>query len=82
MGTETQPTIAVCIPCYTATSTVLQVLKSVGPEVSHIFVIDDACPDSTADLVQKNCTDSRLTIIRNERTLESAAPSCRATELL
>jgi dolichol-phosphate mannosyltransferase len=67
--TEIQPTIAVCIPCYKATSTILQVLKSVGPEVSRIFVIDDACPDSTADLVEKNCTDSRLTVIRNETNL-------------
>lgn len=69
MRTETQPTIAVCIPCYKATKTILQVLKSVGPEVSHIFVVDDACPDSTADLVEKNCTDSRLTVIRNKTNL-------------
>lgn len=69
VGMDTQPTIAVCIPCYKATATILQVLKSVGPEVSHIFVIDDACPESTADFVEQNYSDSRLTIIRNEINL-------------
>jgi len=64
-----QPAIAVCIPCYRATATILDVLMSVGPEVTHIFVIDDACPDSTADLVEKNCTDPRLQVIRNDRNL-------------
>lgn len=69
MGTENQPVIAVCIPCYKATSTILRVLSSIGPEVAHIFVIDDACPELTADYVEKHCTDPRLTIIRNDRNL-------------
>ncbi len=69
VGTENQPTIAVCIPCYKATATILRVLASIGPEVTHIFVIDDACPDSTADLVETGCSDARLQIIRNEKNL-------------
>lgn len=69
VGMDTQPTIAVCIPCYKAKATILQVLKSVGPEVSHIFLIDDACPESTGDFVEQNCSDPRLTIIRNESNL-------------
>lgn len=69
VGMDTQPTIAVCIPCYKATATILQVLASVGPEVSHIFLIDDACPESTGDFVEQNCSDPRLTIIRNESNL-------------
>ena len=66
---ENQPTVAVCIPCYKAAATILPVLEAVGPEVSHIFVIDDACPESTADVVEKNCQDSRLHVIRNEKNL-------------
>lgn len=66
---EKQPTIAVCIPCYKATSTILRVLSAIGPEVSHIIIIDDACPESTADHIERNFTDERLTIIRNEQNL-------------
>lgn len=69
MGTKNQQTIGVCIPCYKATSTILRVLDSIGPEVTHIFVIDDACPESTADFVEKHCDDPRITIIRNEKNL-------------
>ena len=64
-----QPTIAVCIPCFRATATILQVLESIGPEVTHIFVIDDACPESTADFVEEHCTDPRLQVARNEKNL-------------
>ena len=66
---DTQPKIAVCIPCYKATATILQVLESVGPEVSRIYVIDDACPESTADFVEQYYSDPRLTVIRNEMNL-------------
>ncbi len=69
MGTEHQPTIAVCIPCYKAAATILPVLELIGPEVTCIFVIDDACPESTADIVEKHVRDPRLQVIRNEKNL-------------
>lgn len=69
MGTENLPTIAVCIPCYKATATIMQVLESIGPEVTHIFVVDDSCPESTATFVEEHCLDPRLRVIRNETNL-------------
>lgn len=66
---ERRPSIAVCIPCYRASSSVLEVLRAVGPEVDHIFVIDDACPESTGDFVEQHFHDPRLHTIRNSENL-------------
>jgi len=59
------PPIAVVIPCYRETSHVLDVLAQIGPEVTAIFVIDDACPDGTGDLVESTNTDPRVRVVRN-----------------
>ena len=37
--------IAVVIPCYKVKQHILQVLNSIGPEVSQIIVVDDASTD-------------------------------------
>lgn len=59
--------IAVVIPCYRTGPAVLTVLAGIGPKVSSIFLIDDACPEGTADLVESTCRDPRLTVIRHQR---------------
>ena len=46
--------IAVVIPCYKVTDSILGVIASIGPEVGAIYVIDDACPDLSGKLVQKS----------------------------
>jgi len=38
-----------------------------GPEVGRVFVVDDACPDGTGDLVAEKCDDDRVQIIRQAR---------------
>ena len=43
--------IAVVIPCYREKGHILDVLAGIGPEISAIYVIDDACPDNTGDFV-------------------------------
>ncbi len=40
--------IAVVIPCYKVKRHILNVIKNMGPEVSHIYVVDDCCPDGQA----------------------------------
>lgn len=55
--------IAVVIPTYKAKSTILEVLDSVGKEVDHIFVVDDACPESTGKLVTAKCKDKRVQVL-------------------
>jgi len=59
------PPIAVVIPCYRETGHVLDVLADIGPEVMAIFVVDDACPDGTGDLVEDANTDPRVRVVRN-----------------
>lgn len=59
------PTIAAVIPAYRVTRHVLGVVASMPPAVSRIYVVDDACPDGSGDLVQTRCTDPRVTVLRN-----------------
>lgn len=55
--------VAVVIPCYRVGEAVLEVLKSIGPEVSDIFVVDDACPMNTGKLVREKVRDSRVRVV-------------------
>jgi dolichol-phosphate mannosyltransferase len=59
--------IAVVIPCYDVAGSILPLLKRIGPEVSDVFVVDDACPAGTGDAVQAGCRDSRVRVIRHAR---------------
>lgn len=58
-------TIAVVIPCYRVTAHVLQVIAAIGPEVHRIYVIDDACPDGSGNLVESACQDTRVRVLRH-----------------
>ncbi len=59
--------IAAVIPCYKVKDRVLAVLNAIGPEVTEIIVIDDACPEKTADYIAQHFKDKRLSIIRHEQ---------------
>ena len=61
--------IAVVIPCYREIKHILDVLAGIGPEVSVIYVIDDACPDHTGEFVEANATDKRVRVLRNPENL-------------
>ena len=63
------PVVAVVIPCYRVSAQVQGVLARIGPEVTRIFVVDDACPEHTGDLVEGQCRDTRLTVIRHAQNL-------------
>lgn len=56
--------IAVVIPCYRVTRHVLDVIRQIGPEVSAIYVVDDACPDGSGPLVEREAGDSRVRVVR------------------
>jgi glycosyltransferase involved in cell wall biosynthesis len=60
------PRIAVVIPCYRVHEKVLGVLAGIGPDVSHIYVVDDACPQHTGDLVECEVRDARVQVIRRQ----------------
>jgi glycosyltransferase involved in cell wall biosynthesis len=57
--------IAVVIPTYKARNHILSVIDEIGPEVNRIYVIDDCCPDSTGDYVERICKDSRVLVIKH-----------------
>lgn len=61
--------VAVVIPAYRVRDQILGVLEEIGDEVFAIFVVDDACPEGTADLVSEECSDPRVRVIRNDRNL-------------
>jgi dolichol-phosphate mannosyltransferase len=55
--------VAVVIPCYRVRQYILDVIRGIGPDVSAIFVVDDACPEQTAALVRKECADVRVKVL-------------------
>ena len=62
-------TIAVVIPCYQVTAHILSVIQKIGSEVSLIYIVDDACPDHSADFVQQQSLDTRIRLIRHTENL-------------
>jgi len=61
--------IAVVVPCYRVGDRVLSVLSGMGPEVNAVFCVDDGCPDGSAELIRKGCTDPRVTVITHARNM-------------
>lgn len=61
--------IAVVIPCHRVSAQIMGVLADIGPECNSIYVVDDACPENTGDLVERECHDPRVRVIRNPKNL-------------
>lgn len=61
--------VAVVIPCFRVRAHILSVLSSIGPEVARVFVVDDACPESSGDLVEQSCRDARVQVLRHAHNL-------------
>ena len=60
-----QLSIAVVIPCYKVAKHVINVLANIGPEVEFIYCVDDACPQGSGDLVERESRDSRVRVLRH-----------------
>jgi len=56
-------TIGVVVPSFRVTAHILDVLRKIGPEVQKIYVVDDACPDYSGQLVENECSDARVKVI-------------------
>lgn len=65
----TASSVAVVIPCYRVTGHVLEVIGRIGPECDRIYVVDDGCPDGSGTLVEAECRDPRVRVIRHEQNL-------------
>ncbi len=59
------PRIAVVIPSYRVTRHILGVIAGIGPEVAHVYVVDDRCPDGSGAFVRANCLDPRVTVLEH-----------------
>jgi dolichol-phosphate mannosyltransferase len=60
---KTSVLVAVVIPAFKVSGHIVKVVESIGPEVSKIIVVDDACPDQSGNLLQKMIFDPRLEVI-------------------
>jgi glycosyltransferase involved in cell wall biosynthesis len=61
--------IAVVIPCYRVREHILEVIAKIGEACWRIYVVDDACPEKTGQLLAEQCHDPRLRILRHEQNL-------------
>jgi len=57
--------IDVVIPCFLVNGKVLEVIGRIGPEVRHIIVVDDCCPEAIGDLVEAEANDARCLVLRH-----------------
>lgn len=57
--------IHVVIPAYKVENHILDLIPRIGPEVEKIWVIDDACPNMSGELVKKKAKDSRVQVLFN-----------------
>ncbi|TDB29241.1 glycosyltransferase family 2 protein [Stenotrophomonas sp. ATCM1_4] len=57
--------IAVVIPCYRVRKHVLAVIDAIGSEVSRIYCVDDACPERSGDVIEQECRDPRVQVLRH-----------------
>lgn len=57
--------VAVIIPCFKVKAQILDVIAGIGPEIDRIYVVDDACPEGSGSLVDNECSDDRVVVIRN-----------------
>ena len=57
--------IAVVIPAYRVRQQIVGVCQGIPDFVTKIYVVDDACPDSSGDLVETAVSDTRVSVLRH-----------------
>lgn len=67
MSASENTNIAVVMPCYRVASRVLGVIERIGPEVGWIIAVDDACPEGSGDIIEQECRDPRVRVLRHEQ---------------
>lgn len=58
--------VAIVIPAFRAEATIAEVVRAIPGSVAHVFVVDDASPDRTAQLAEA-VADPRVRVIHHER---------------
>lgn len=62
MSALVSPHVAVVIPAFKVSSQITEVITNIGPEITDIIVVDDACPESSGARA-KSLNDSRVTVL-------------------
>jgi hypothetical protein len=57
------------IPAFKVKDQILEVIRSIGPEVQHIIVVDDACPKKSGAHVKSKIGDPRVQVIFHDKNL-------------
>ena len=63
------PRIAVVIPSYRVKAHLLEVISGIPALVERIYVVDDACPEGSGEMVKAQCGDLRVRVYRNKVNL-------------
>lgn len=63
--TATDSRIAVVIPCYKVTRHIQAVIAAIGSEVWRIYCVDDACPENSGDMIEREVRDDRVVVVRH-----------------
>jgi glycosyltransferase involved in cell wall biosynthesis len=63
MGTDSNFSIAVIVPCYRVGDAVVQVVQDALEFADAVYCVDDACPENSGQLVESAVDDARLTVI-------------------
>lgn len=58
--------VAVVIPCFRVRAHILNVIAGIGPEADVIYVVDDACPEASGALVERESQDPRVQVLYHE----------------
>lgn len=58
--------IAAVIPCYRVADHVLGVLAGIPASIDCIYCIDDACPQSSGNIIEAQCRDPRVRVLRHD----------------
>jgi dolichol-phosphate mannosyltransferase len=61
--------VAVVIPAYRVSNQIIATIESIGSDVKHIIVIDDACTEGSGNVVVANTKDSRVEVIFHKQNL-------------
>ena len=64
-STEKIKKVAVVIPAYKVKKHIAEVVGSIGPEISSIIIVDDACPEESGDFILIASQDKRLIILKH-----------------
>ncbi len=63
----TEPVVAVIVPCYGVRDHIRAVLDGIGPEVSRIYCVEDACPESSGEIIEQAAAkDERIVLLRHQ----------------